>query len=423
MTAMTSMTPNGEASGETNRRTVIVLFGGRSAEHDVSRTSAVAVFRSIDQSKYRVVPIGVDHNGLWSHSAHAESILTSIRNGIDPADLPRQVEIAGVATGPGGLLPMMSGTAQVEGSSELKDGDLVSAHASEELRAVVSAETFGTELPIVIPMLHGPFGEDGTVQGMLEMAGVPYVGAGVLSSAVAMDKSVAKELLAAAGLPQAQWISAAAWDIEVGSARDLFVKRAVEELGLPVFVKPANLGSSVGVSRATTIEAVGEAIELALGFDDFIVVEEGIVGREIEFAVLGNERPEVSVAGEVKPGADFYDYEDKYLDDNAVFFIPAPMPAEVQAEGQALALRAYKALRCEGMARVDFFLDDGSTGGPGRGWFVNEANTIPGFTPISQYPKLWEASGLSYPELLEKLLGHAVARHARRSGRVGRARK
>ncbi len=418
------------SSSEPKKRTVIVLFGGRSAEHDVSRTSAVAVFRSIDQSKYRVVPIGVDHNGLWSHSNHAESILASIRNGIDHAQLPRQVEIAGESTGPGGLLPMMSGTGGADkgsgtGSNDDTDAanqDLVSAHASSELRTLVAAETFGNELPIVIPMLHGPFGEDGTVQGMLEMAGVPYVGAGVLSSAVAMDKSVAKELLAAAGLPQAKWISTPAWDIEHGSARDSFVLRAVEELGLPVFVKPANLGSSVGVSRATTIEEIKEAVELALGFDDFVVVEEGIVGREIEFAVLGNERPEVSVAGEVKPGADFYDYEDKYLDDSAVFYIPAPMPAEVQAAGQALALRAYKALRCEGMARVDFFLDDGSTGGPGRGWFVNEANTIPGFTPISQYPKLWEASGLSYPELLEKLLQHAVARHTRRSGRVGRAR-
>jgi D-alanine-D-alanine ligase len=397
------------------KRTVIVLFGGRSAEHDVSRTSAVAVLRSIDQSKYRVVPIGVDHQGLWSHSIHAETILSLVREGVDPAELPRQVEIAGTATGPGGVLAAL-GTGGRGSEPNLR------AHTESGLAEVVASETFGNQLPIVIPMLHGPFGEDGTIQGMLEMAGVPYVGAGVLSSAVAMDKSVAKELLSVASLPQAKWISCAAWEITELETRKALVERGVAELGLPIFVKPANLGSSVGVSRATTADAVLEAIALALSFDDFIVLEEAIVGREIEFAVLGNEHPEVSVAGEVKPGADFYDYEDKYLDDAAVFFIPAPMSPEVQAAGQALALRAYKALRCEGMARIDFFLDDGSTGGSGRGWFVNEANTIPGFTPISQYPKLWEASGVSYPELLEKLLDHAVARHARRSGRVGRSR-
>jgi D-alanine-D-alanine ligase len=409
-------------SSSDERRTVIVLFGGRSAEHDVSRTSAVAVLRAIDQTRYRVVPIGVDKNGLWSHSAHAEQLLASVREGVDPATLPRQVEIAGVSTGPGLILSALSDAPSQHGGDVSAPTNIVSVRTSPELASVVAQETFNDQLPIVIPMLHGPFGEDGTIQGMLEMAGVPYVGAGVLSSAVAMDKSVAKELLQVAGLPQAKWISAAAWDVAVGPARDAFVARAVAELSLPIFVKPANLGSSVGVSKAATVEALFDAIEVALAFDDFIVLEETITGREIEFAVLGNEHPEVSVAGEVKPGADFYNYEDKYLDDNAVFFIPAPMPADVQAAGQALALRAYKALRCEGMARVDFFLDDGSTGGPGRGWFINEANTIPGFTPISQYPKLWEASGLSYPELLEKLLSHAVSRYERRAGRVGRTR-
>ena len=176
------------------------------------------------------------------------------------------------------------------------------------------------------------------------------------------------------------------------------------------------------MSKATDAESLYAALDLAFGFDDYVVVEETIMGREIEFAVLGNEHPEVSVGGEIEPGADFYDYNDKYNDDAAKFLIPAPMPAETMAEGRALALRAYKALRCEGMSRVDFFLDDGSRGGPGRGWVINEINTIPGFTPISMYPRMWEASGVSYTELLNKLIELAIARHSRRTGRVGRSR-
>ena len=277
-------------------------------------------------------------------------------------------------------------------------------------------------LPVILPILHGPFGEDGTIQGLLELAGLPYVGAGVLGSAVAMDKGVAKDLLHAAGLPQARWLVRAGWDLPDPANRVSFAAEVESTLGWPVFVKPANLGSSVGVSRADGAESFVEALELALGFDDWIVIEEAIVGREIEFAVLGNEHPEVSVAGEIRPGNDFYDYDDKYLEDNAQLIIPAALSPVDLAEGQRLALLTYRALRCEGMARVDLFFDDSSTGGPGRGWIVNEANTIPGFTPVSMYPKLWAASGLDYPALLDRLIDLAAARHARRSGRVGRGR-
>ena len=410
-----------------NKQTVIVLFGGRSAEHDVSRTSAVAVLRSIDQTRYNVVPVGITPDGGWVRSLSAEAYLEAIAGGVDPATLPRQVDPVGSPIDPSTLLPALAGGTSVGislGTAALATKAPETTAPETGLNAnaaVVDAPT--RSLPIVLPILHGPFGEDGTMQGLLELAGVPYVGAGVLASAVAMDKGVAKELFAVAGLAQAKWLTVAAWDVADGAARVAFVFKAGEELGYPLFVKPANLGSSVGVSKAVDAESLHAALEVAFGFDDYVVVEETIMGREIEFAVLGNERPEVSVGGEIEPGADFYDYDDKYLDDSAKFLIPAPMPAETMAEGQALALRAYKALRCEGMSRVDFFLDDRSRGGPGRGWVINEINTIPGFTPISMYPRMWEATGVSYTELLNKLLDLAVERHARRSGRVGRSRR
>jgi D-alanine-D-alanine ligase len=438
----------------TEKQTVIVLFGGRSAEHDVSRTSAVAVLRSIDQSRYDVVPIGITPSGGWVVSVSAQSYLQAIANGADPATLPGQVDPVGASVDPSFLLPALAGgtTAYAEAVlnavpaakkpagkepagkqpglgenlAESAEGQsLAHSHAQPHARATVATgvqESGSRSLPVVLPILHGPFGEDGTMQGLLELAGVPYVGPGVLASAVAMDKGVAKELFAVAGLQQAKWLTIAAWDVADGADQTAFIARAGEELGYPMFVKPANMGSSVGVSKAVDSESLHTALETAFGFDDYVVVEETIHGREIEFAVLGNENPEVSIAGEIEPGADFYDYDDKYLDDSAKFLIPAPMPADTMEEGRALALRAYKALRCEGMSRVDFFLDDGSRGGTGRGWVINEINTIPGFTPISMYPRMWEASGVSYTQLLDKLIALAVSRHARRSGRVGRSR-
>ena len=386
---------------KTPKRHVIVLVGGRSAEHDVSCTSAVAVLRSLDPERYEVRPIGVNRDGVWVRSLTAESVVQAIVEGADPTSLPRQLVAEGEPVAQSAVLPALS---------------------AADRAAFASGGSAVEALPVVIPILHGPYGEDGTMQGLLELAGVPYVGSGVLGSAVSMDKAIAKDVLNAAGLPQAKWLWRAAWELPDRAAIAAFTSESEAALGWPVFVKPANLGSSVGVSRAANAETFRAAVELALGFDDFLVVEEAIKGREIEFAVLGNEHPEVSVGGEIKPGNDFYDYEDKYIADGAQLLIPAQLTPEQLAEGQAWAIRAYKALRCEGMARVDFFLDDGSTGGPGRGWVINEANTIPGFTPISMYPKLWEASGLSYGALLDRLVELAVARHERRNGRFGRGR-
>jgi D-alanine-D-alanine ligase len=241
---------------------------------------------------------------------------------------------------------------------------------------------------------------------------VPYVGSGVLGSAVAMDKAMAKQVLTAAGIPQARYRAFAEHEITPGLPGQL-----ADELGLPVFVKPANMGSSVGVSKAATVEALREAIDHALTYDEMIVVEEAIVGREIEVAVLGTTDPEASVPGEIVPGEEFYSYEDKYVTDGARLLIPAPLPDDVADEVRALAIEVFRALRCDGLARVDFFYEtDGAAPGDGngRGLLCNEVNTMPGFTPISMYPKLWIHSGLSYSELIDRLVDLALERHARR---------
>lgn len=363
---------------------VVVLFGGRSAEHDVSCTSAVSILRSLDRERYDIVPVGVTRDGAWVRSDTAEALVSA---SADALGLPMRVQAEG---------------------TETHSTAVLAAGRPDEASTVV-----------VLPVLHGPFGEDGTIQGLLEVAGVPYVGSGVLGSAVGMDKSIAKSVLDAAGIPQAKWFSRAAWQLEGPQAMAALRADAESALAYPVFVKPANMGSSIGVSKAHDAAELDAAVAEALLYDDWIVFEESITGREIEFGVLGNERPEVSVAGEVKPGREFYDYEDKYLDDAAELMIPAVLDPAVQAEGQRLAAAAYTALRAEGMARVDFFYDERPGG---RGWLVNEINTIPGFTPISQFPKLWAASGVPYPQLLDRLVELALARHARRSGRVGRSR-
>jgi D-alanine-D-alanine ligase len=349
----------------TPRTRVVVLFGGRSAEHEVSRVTAAHVLRAIDPARYDVVPIAITREGNW---VAAESAAKALAAG--PDALPAALDTAGPAL------------------------DLAPALAPD-----------GTETTVVLPLLHGPLGEDGTVQGLLEVMGVPYVGSGVLSSAVAMDKSVAKELLRANGLPVAEWRTVRAHERGAGTEAAL-----ARTLGLPVFVKPANMGSSIGVTRATTVEALGTALDEALRYDDTAVVEEEVRGREIEVAVLGNDEPRASVPGEIVPSHDFYDYEDKYVVDGAKLLVPAPLDDGAADEVRDLAVRAFRSLRCEGMARVDFFYEEG-----GRGFLVNEINTIPGFTPISMYPKLWQASGLTYGGLIDELLALAVERHARRS--------
>jgi D-alanine-D-alanine ligase len=251
-------------------------------------------------------------------------------------------------------------------------------------------------------------GEDGTVQGMLDLANLPYVGSGVLGSAVAMDKAMAKQVLTAAGIPQARYRAFAEHEITPG-----LPARLAADLGLPVFVKPANMGSSVGVSKASSVEALREAIDHALTYDEMIVVEEAIVGREIEVAVLGTTTPEASVPGEIVPGEEFYSYEDKYVTDGAQLLVPAPLSDAAADEVRRLAVDTFRAMRCDGLARVDFFYemdDDGN----GRGFLCNEVNTMPGFTPISMFPKLWMHSGLTYGELIDRLVDLALERHARR---------
>ena len=349
---------------------LLVLFGGQSAEHDVSCTSATHVLRAVDPARYRVTPIGIGRDGRWSVATAA---LEAWQH--SPASLPDRLSAQGAAIEP-----------------------------SKALSALAD------ERAVVFPLLHGPMGEDGTVQGFLELAGLPYVGSGVLASALAMDKAMAKVVAAQHDIPQARHLAFPAHEVGPHTAQHI-----VDTLGLPVFVKPANMGSSVGVSKAKNIDDVKAALDIALAYDEWVVVEEAIVGREIEVAVLGNLQPVASLPGEVVPGAEFYDYDDKYVDDGSRTLIPAPLTAEQTAEVQALAVRAFTALRCEGLSRVDFFLEEGDGAGDGRGFLLNEVNTIPGFTPISMYPKMWLASGLTYSQLIDELVRHALERHARQA--------
>ncbi|HQY31990.1 MAG TPA: D-alanine--D-alanine ligase family protein, partial [Thermomicrobiales bacterium] len=285
---------------------------------------------------------------------------------------------------------------------QLGDGQSSDPSEAQVGPPALSRET----VDVVFPVLHGPMGEDGTVQGMLELAGIPYVGAGVLGSSVAMDKAMCKLILSQAGIPGAPWIlvNAHEWD----DAPAAVIASIEEQLGYPCFVKPANMGSSVGVSKAHDREELQSAMQAALLYDRRIVVETGIIGRELEISVLGNERPRASVAGEIKPGNEFYDFNSKYVDDNTDLIIPAELPADKLAEMQEIAVRAFRALDLAGMARVDFFLETDT-----NRLLVNEVNTIPGFTSISMYPMLWEASGLPLQALVSELVELAIARHKR----------
>ncbi|HEV3227315.1 MAG TPA: D-alanine--D-alanine ligase family protein [Acidimicrobiales bacterium] len=352
---------------------LVVLFGGRSAEHEVSCTSALHVLRAADPDRFDVVPIGVTREGRWVEAGDAVAALGA-------------------------------------GASALPSPDDSDGAELDPLPAIVPSVPAGqAPVPVVVlPLMHGPMGEDGTVQGLFELAGVPYVGAGVLGSALCMDKSAAKRMLSAHGLPQPRWLTAAAGGFDSG-----FAEQVVAKLGAPVFVKPANLGSSVGVTKASSAAEISAAIDEALRYDDHVVIEEAIVGREIEVAVLGNREPRASIPGEIVPGHEFYDFDDKYVDGLADLRIPAPMTDEARRTVQELAITAYQALYVDGMARVDFFYE---TEGLARGFLVNELNTIPGFTPISMYPKLWEASGLPYSELIDELVRLALERHDRRKG-------
>jgi len=355
-----------------SRRRLVVLFGGRSAEHDVSCVSARHVLAAADTTRYEIIPVGIDRNGRWSLAETAVDALAA-------DTLPDRLDPIGPTWDP---LPRLTELAAGPGSTNV----------------------------VVFPLVHGPLGEDGTLQGLLELADVPYVGSGVLSSALAMDKLAAKEVLAHHGIAQARH-RAVHTDQLVDPTSDGFKSMVVDllkDLGPTVFVKPANMGSSIGVSRATDETSLVDALATAARYDEWLVVEEAIAGREIELAVLGERHPQVSGPGEIRPGAEFYSYADKYETDRAELVVNPDLPPEVTAGFQELAARTFLALRCAGMARVDFFLaDDGRM-------LLNEVNTIPGFTPISMYPRLWQAAGLSYARLIDRLVDLAVDRHSRR---------
>jgi D-alanine-D-alanine ligase len=345
-----------------------IVFGGRSVEHEVSVASATSILEALDPSRYDVSLLCVDTEGRWRLGGP----------GAIPSNASRGEEVS---------LPAVPG-----------DGTLLSAKAGRPVG----------RLDVVVPIIHGTGGEDGCIQGFLELAGVPYVGSGVLGSAIQMDKDVAKKLLRAEGIPVVPWIAARATEIAAGAQAVADV--AIRELGLPAFVKPASLGSSVGVSKAKTRAQLVEGLRGAARYDDKILVERAVNAREIEVAVLGNDAPEASVLGEIVPKAEFYDYESKYVDDDTELLVPAPVDEEIAERARALALRAFRILEGAGLARVDFFLDR-DTGE----LFLNELNSLPGFTEVSMYPRLWQASGLSYPALLDRLIELALERHRGRA--------
>jgi len=372
-----------------------VLFGGRSGEHEVSLLSAASVLSAIDKKKYDVVPIGITKEGRWLSAAHAERLLKGDKAVTEPRHLragdPEATSAAAVlAKGEGVVVPPIPG-----GSHSALVPFEMSAH---EMKAAANP----IDVDLIFPVLHGTFGEDGTIQGLLELADIPYVGAGVLGSAAGMDKDVMKKLFRDAGLPIVKHVTVlrSAWRKDPKKVR----KQVEAELKYPVFVKPANLGSSVGISKAHDGSELPAAMDEAARFDRKIVIEQGVGGakgkaREIECAVLGNDEPMASIAGEIVPIKEFYDYDAKYLDEGSELIIPAKLPKAKQKEVQRLAVQAFQAVDCSGLARVDFLMD------PRTGkMFVNEINTMPGFTSISMYPKLWGASGIAYPELIDRLI-------------------
>jgi D-alanine-D-alanine ligase len=379
-----------------------VLFGGRSGEHEVSLLSAASVLKAIDRSHYEVVPIGITKQGRWLISTDAERLLTGdfpdtgkLRAGDPQTTAPAAL----LAKGEGVIVPPMPGGALVP---------------FEQDASSISPIHDALQLDVVFPVLHGTFGEDGTIQGLFELAGLAYVGSGVLGSATGMDKEVMKRLFLAAGLPITSHVTFLRREWEQGAKK--IITRLEAALKYPLFVKPANLGSSVGISKAHDRKELGPAIDLAASFDRKIVVEQAVgargnrakmgKARELEVAVLGNDEPMASVVGEIVPGKEFYDYEAKYLSEGSVPIIPAKLTKKQSQQVQAMALDAFRACDCAGLARVDFLLEAGDQGR----LYLNEINTMPGFTSISMYPKLWEASGVKYRDLISRLIELALER-------------
>lgn len=358
------------------RRRVGVLFGGRSGEHEVSLMSAESIMRALDPDRYEVVPIGIDKRGVWLVGGDPLGALKAGISGVLPSDLTPAHFVAD---------PQNPGVVPLAGPG--RDG------GDDRLR-----------VDVIFPVLHGPYGEDGTIQGLLELAGVPYVGSGVAASAAGMDKALMRTIFRAEGLPLLDWIVVLRHQLE---ARPQDVMPLVEEkIGYPCFVKPANLGSSVGISKVKSVDALLPALEEAARYDRKIIVEKGVEGwREVECSVLGNDEPIASIAGEIVPGGEFYDYRAKYIDDTSELLIPARISQQALERVQEMSLRAFRAIDAAGLARVDFFVHPDT-----EEIFVNEINTMPGFTRISMYPKLWEASGLPYPRLVDRLIELALER-------------
>ncbi len=362
---------------EKKRLRVGVLFGGRSGEHEVSLASAASVIRELDPEKYEAVPIGISKDGRWLVGGGAQKMLPEVLKSGQRVVLPADPNAAA-------LVPLFP-RAESRG---------------EESQAAPAA----VRVDVVFPVLHGTFGEDGTVQGLLDLAGLPYVGAGVLASAVGMDKDVQKRLFQQAGVPIVDFLCIPRADWEKSRAK---VLREIEKkFRYPLFVKPATLGSSVGMTKVPKRDALPAALDLAAEFAQKIMVEPAITGREIEVSVLGNADPKASVPGEIVPHREFYDYTAKYLEEGTRLIIPARLTRAQVRRFQNYAVRAYRSIECAGMARVDFFLERRT----GR-IYLNEINTIPGFTSISMYPKLWEASGLSFRELIDRLIELALEQH------------
>lgn len=379
-----------------------VLFGGRSGEHEVSLLSAASVLNAIDRSRYDIVPIGISKEGRWLMSSESERLL----KGEHKSGNPRHLRAGDPASTPGAAV--------------LARGDsvLVPPEPGSDHHSLIPFESTGhtparaIDVDVIFPVLHGTFGEDGTIQGLLELAGIPYVGAGVLGSAAGMDKDVMKRLFAAAGLPIVKHVTVlrAQWEKEPKRVRKLIDSK----LKYPLFVKPANLGSSVGISKAHDAKELAPAMDMAASYDRKIIIEQGVgkkkKAREIECSVLGNDSPIASVPGEIVPVKEFYDYAAKYLDEGSELVIPAKLPKKMTKQVQEMAIAAFQAVDCAGLARVDFLLD------PDNGkLYVNEINTMPGFTAISMYPKLWAASGLEYPKLIDRLIELALERHEEKS--------
>jgi D-alanine-D-alanine ligase len=356
---------------EANRKIrIAVLLGGQSGEHDVSLRSAQTIIDALDPERYEVVPVGITREGEW------------LTNDDPLAVLAADSSMPGLAAG----IKPLSELTQIESSKS-------------------PPVSLAAGVDVVFPALHGPMGEDGTIQGMLELSGTAYVGAGVLGSAVSMDKAITKTILTQAGLPQLPWLQVLR--NEVRRNPQGIADHIGGKIGFPCFVKPANLGSSVGISKVHDPSEMIPALELAAHYDRKIIIERGVVGREIELAVLGNDDPIVSIAGEVKPAGEFYDFNAKYVDDTAELIIPAKLDQQLLGYLQELAIAAFQALDLAGMARVDFFIERDTDH-----VYVNEVNTLPGFTSISMYPMLWAASGLPLPKLVDRLVELALERHA-----------